>query len=49
MYNHCHFLPDVFDTLTEVAGNRTSHFLCLCFSDTQKFFIFIVRYQSALS
>ena len=23
-----HFLPDVFDTLTEVAGNRTSHFLC---------------------
>ena len=22
------FLPDVFDTLTEVAGNRTSHFLC---------------------
>ena len=28
MYNHCHFLPDVFDTLTEVAGNRTSQFLC---------------------
>ena len=23
MYNHCHFLPDVFDTSTEVAGNRT--------------------------
>ena len=22
------FLPDVFDTLTEVAGNRTSHFMC---------------------
>ena len=22
------YLPDVFDTLTEVAGNRTSHFLC---------------------
>ena len=22
------FLPDVFDTLTEVVGNRTSHFLC---------------------
>ena len=21
-------LPDVFDTLTEVAGNRKSHFLC---------------------
>ena len=20
MYNHCHLLPDVFDTLTEVAG-----------------------------
>ena len=28
------FLPDVFDTLTEVAGNRTSHYLCECFSDT---------------
>ena len=25
MYNHCHFLPDVFNTLTEVAGNRASH------------------------
>ena len=20
MYNHCNFLPDVFDTLTEVVG-----------------------------
>ena len=27
MYNHCHFLPGVFDTLAVVAGNRTSHFL----------------------